>query len=202
MSGEPASVRVLQRIELCDTDVTGHYHHSTVIRWVEAAEQTLLHRLGLDHLPIMPRVHYSASYRRRLWRHEVVETRLRVAEVGRSSMRYLFDVCGSDGPSVDGTLTVVKVEVDSGSARPWSDQERKVLLESGPQEDDPLHAGPARTGLPRTGARRTGLPRVPAQRGPFQGSVPEPAAHPVAALSPSAVRPARPTADAWGIGFG
>ncbi|MFI6519287.1 acyl-CoA thioesterase [Spirillospora sp. NPDC050679] len=186
MSGEPADVRVLQRIELCDTDVTGHYHHSTVIRWVESAEQTLLHRLGLEYLPVMPRVHYAASYRRRLWRHEVVEVGLRVSEVGRTSLRYLFEIAGAEGPSVDGSLTVVKVEADSGPARPWTDQERKVLLESGPQEGDLLRRAGA---VPFGAARREAVRCEPDHRGARRRE-------PVAAPS------ARPGADAWGIGFG
>ncbi|MQY09131.1 acyl-CoA thioesterase [Actinomadura macrotermitis] len=143
MSPEPASVRVLQRIELCDTDVTGHYHHSTVIRWVESAEQTLLHRIGLDHLPVMPRVNYTAGYRRRLWRHEIVQTRLRVEAVGRTSLRYLFDVTTGGDPSVEGELTVVKVDTETGATRPFDEQERKLLLESGEQEGDFLGRGPA-----------------------------------------------------------
>ncbi|WP_157431188.1 acyl-CoA thioesterase [Actinomadura hibisca] len=184
MSGQPAAVRVLQRIELCDTDVTGHYHHSTVIRWVEAAEQTLLHRLGLEYLPIMPRVNYTASYRHRLWRHEVVEVGLRVAEVGRTSLRYLFEVAGGEGPSVDGSLTVVKVEADSGPARPWTGQERKVLLESGPQEGDLLRS--PRRAVARVTERHETARREPGHRGSRR-------------CDPAATRP---SADAWGIGFG
>ncbi|MDL4776419.1 MULTISPECIES: acyl-CoA thioesterase [Thermomonosporaceae] len=141
MSGEPASVRVLQRIELCDTDVTGHYHHSTVIRWVESAEQTLLHRVGLDHLPVMPRVQYTAGYHRRLWRHEVVETRLLVEAVGRTSMRYRFEVAAGSTEAVRGVLTVVNVDPGNGDARPWNDHERKLLLESGAQDGDFLRPG-------------------------------------------------------------
>jgi len=37
----PASVVVDRRVEWQDTDAAGHYHHSTVIRWVEAAEAVL-----------------------------------------------------------------------------------------------------------------------------------------------------------------
>ncbi|MCP2342338.1 acyl-CoA thioesterase [Actinomadura rupiterrae] len=142
MPGEPSSVSVLQRVELCDTDVTGHYHHSTVIRWVESAEQTLLHRIGLDHLPVMPRVNYNASYRSRLWRHEVVETRLRVAKLGRTSLSYEFEVrSGAETPSVEGSLTVVKVAPLTGEPLVWESEERDLLLRSGSQEGDFLRPG-------------------------------------------------------------
>ncbi|MBW8487145.1 acyl-CoA thioesterase [Actinomadura parmotrematis] len=162
---EPASVRVLQRVELCDTDVTGHYHHSTVIRWVESAEQTLLHRLCLDYLPVMPRVNYSAAYKARLWRHEVVQTRLRVSAVGRTSLRYQFDVTTGGAPSVEGVLTVVKVDPETGATRSWSDIERKLLLESGEQEGDflarfpalPVRRDPSTVPMPRPAGDRWGI---------------------------------------------
>ncbi|MFC4913847.1 acyl-CoA thioesterase [Actinomadura gamaensis] len=160
MPGEPSSVSVLQRVELCDTDVTGHYHHSTVIRWVESAEQTLLHRLGLDHLPVMPRVNYTASYRRRLWRHEVVETQLRVARLGRTSLSYEFEVrSGGQSPNVDGSLTVVKVAPFTGEPLVWEREERDLLLRSGSQEGDFL---------------RPDSPRVPAQGDPSTLPMPRP----------------------------
>ncbi|MEV5570055.1 acyl-CoA thioesterase [Spirillospora sp. NPDC052269] len=162
MPPEPSSVSVLQRVELCDTDVTGHYHHSTVIRWVESAEQTLLHRLGLDHLPVMPRVNYTASYRRRLWRHEVVETLLRVTRLGRTSLSYEFEVRSGDaGPCVDGSLTVVKVAPFTGEPLVWDTGERELLLHSGNQEGDFL---------------RPGVPLVPAEGDPSTLPMPRPMA--------------------------
>ncbi|WP_018656168.1 acyl-CoA thioesterase [Actinomadura flavalba] len=173
MPGEPASVSVLHRVELCDTDVTGHYHHSTVIRWVESAEQTLLYRIGLDHLPVMPRVRYDASYRNRLWRHDVVETRLRVTAVGRTSVRYLFDVSTGGDPSVEGALTVVNVDGATGAPLPLNDQERKVLMESGAQEGDGLSSV---------------FGAAPVPRGPGQRPMTRPAPE--------------PPGDAWGIGYG
>ena len=36
-----AAVLVQRRVEWPDTDAAGHYHHSTVVRWVEAAEAVL-----------------------------------------------------------------------------------------------------------------------------------------------------------------
>ncbi|WP_019633385.1 acyl-CoA thioesterase [Actinomadura atramentaria] len=165
MPGEPASVSVLHRVELCDTDVTGHYHHSTAIRWVEAAEQTLLHRVGLDHLPVMPRVRYDATYRSRLWRHEVVRTGLRVTAVGRTSLSYRFEVTGGGaGPAVEGAMTVVNVDPATGAKRPFDDLERKLLLESGPQEGDflrpglpPAHRDPGAVPLAAPGGDRWGI---------------------------------------------
>lgn len=99
------SVVVERRVEWTDTDAAGHYHHSTVIRWVEAAEAVLLRRLGLSHLfGSTPRVHFEADYRARLWFGEAVRTELRVTKVGTSSLHYAFTVRGEPGPAgPDGT---------------------------------------------------------------------------------------------------
>lgn len=43
----PASVVVRREVEWRDTDAAGHYHHSAVIHWVEAAEAALQQRLGI-----------------------------------------------------------------------------------------------------------------------------------------------------------
>lgn len=80
------SVVVERRVEWTDTDAAGHYHHSTVVRWVEAAEAVLLHRLGLSHLfGSTPRVHFEADYRARLWFGDAVRTELKVTKVGSAS---------------------------------------------------------------------------------------------------------------------
>ncbi|UUU38851.1 acyl-CoA thioesterase [Streptomyces sp. NBC_00162] len=89
------SVVVERRVEWPDTDAAGHYHHSTVVRWVEAAEAVLLRRLGLAHLfGSTPRVHFEADYRARLWFGEAVRTELKVVKVGTSSLHYAFTVHG------------------------------------------------------------------------------------------------------------
>jgi acyl-CoA thioester hydrolase len=130
MSEQGASVRIRQRIELCDTDITGHYHHSTVVRWVEAAERTLLREIGLAELPVMPRVKYDVNYRRRLWRDQIVQIDLAVAAVGRTSLSYRFAAVCTGAECVDGTLIVVVVNED-GHKRPWTEHERKLLLDPG-----------------------------------------------------------------------
>jgi hypothetical protein len=43
----PASVRIQRRIEWSDTDASGAYHNTAAFRLMEAAETTLVERLGL-----------------------------------------------------------------------------------------------------------------------------------------------------------
>ena len=98
MSG-PA-IRVERVVEWPDTDAAGHYHHSSVIRWVEAAESELHLALGLPELfGHVPRVHYEVDYLERLWFRDRVSIELRVAEVGRTSLTYDFEVCRGEAPA-------------------------------------------------------------------------------------------------------
>lgn len=129
------SVLVERRVEWSDTDAAGHYHFSAVQRWVEAAEAVLLRRLGLDGLfGSIPRVHFEADYRERLWFGEPVHTELRVERVGRASLTYGFEVRGPSGPAAVGRMTVVHAAARAKGSAPWPDEVRAALTRSGPQD--------------------------------------------------------------------
>lgn len=132
------SVVVEHRVEWTDTDAAGHYHHSTVIRWVEAAEAVLLRRLGLSHLfGSTPRVHFEADYRARLWFGEAVRTELRITEVGTSSLHYAFTVrgeAGADGTeAATGRMVIAHCAARATGTTPWPAEVREVLTKSGRQ---------------------------------------------------------------------
>jgi acyl-CoA thioester hydrolase len=135
---ETARVRIQRRVEWPDTDVTGHYHHSTVIRWVEAAEYVLYSRLGFPGTPLYPRVSYQADYKARLWHHDVVDIDLSVASVGQASLAYNFSVSYSDRRAVDGRFTIVQIDTVSGRSTPWGADLREALLSGGPQDPELL----------------------------------------------------------------
>ncbi|MEU8617302.1 acyl-CoA thioesterase [Streptomyces sp. NPDC048623] len=125
---------VERRVEWPDTDAAGHYHFSSVQRWAEAAEAVLLRRLGLDRLfGSIPRVHFEADYRDRLWFGDPVRIEFRVAKVGTSSLHYAFDVQGPRGLAATGRMSVVHSAARAKGTAPWPDQERSVLSEAGPQ---------------------------------------------------------------------
>ncbi|WP_072806470.1 acyl-CoA thioesterase [Rhodococcoides yunnanense] len=116
------------RVEWSDTDAAGHYHHSTVIRWVEAAEAELLRSIGrADLFGVIPRVSYSVDYRGRVWFGDVVTVVLTVARLGASSLTYRFVVTGPEGPVADGTMTVVHTSTSSEGAAPWPPEVRRAL---------------------------------------------------------------------------
>ncbi|MET3984644.1 2-aminobenzoate-CoA ligase [Streptomyces sp. PvR034] len=129
------SVVIERRVEWPDTDAAGHYHHSTVMRWVEAAEAVLLRRLGLAHLfGSTPRVRFEADYRARLWFGEAVRTELRVTEVGNSSLHYAFTVHGEEGArAASGRMVVAHSAARATGSTPWPAEVREVLTTAGPQ---------------------------------------------------------------------
>ncbi|MEU4728993.1 acyl-CoA thioesterase [Streptomyces sp. NPDC023588] len=129
------SVVVERRVEWPDTDAAGHYHHSTVVRWVEAAEAVLLRRLGLAHLfGSTPRVHFEADYRARLWFGEAVRIELRVVEVGTSSLHYAFTVLGEgQEPAATGRMVIAHSAARAAGTTPWPDDVREVLTKAGLQ---------------------------------------------------------------------
>lgn len=135
---KPARVRIQRRVELADTDSTGHYHHSSVIRWVEAAETVLYQRIGLDGLPVLPRVQYQVDYRERLWRNELVDIELSVLTVGRSSVMYGFNVARAEQICAAGSMTVVLTQPENGRSTPLSDSMRDAFLCSGVQNPELL----------------------------------------------------------------
>ncbi|WP_078860582.1 AMP-binding protein [Streptomyces sp. NRRL F-2747] len=138
-------VVIERRVEWPDTDAAGHYHHSTVVRWVEAAEAVLLRRLGLAHLfGSTPRVHFEADYRARLWFGEAVRIELSVAKVGSSSLTYVFTVQGEEGvEAATGRMVIAHSAARATGTTPWPADVREVLTKSGPQAPE-LFARPTR----------------------------------------------------------
>ncbi|TDU79891.1 2-aminobenzoate-CoA ligase [Streptomyces sp. KS 21] len=134
------SVVIERRVEWPDTDAAGHYHHSTVVRWVEAAEAVLLRRLGLAHLfGSTPRVHFEADYRARLWFGEAVRIELNVAKVGASSLHYVFTVHGGgDVEAAAGRMVIAHSASRATGTTPWPADVREVLTKSGPQAPELL----------------------------------------------------------------
>jgi acyl-CoA thioester hydrolase len=131
--GGSPQVTLERLVEWPDTDAAGHYHHSTVVRWVEAAEAELFEQLGVAHLfGVIPRVRYEVDYKARLWFRDRVAVQLWVAEVGRASVRYEFDVRRGDEIAAAGAMTAVHIDPASGRPSAWPDDVR-LVLSGGPE---------------------------------------------------------------------
>lgn len=117
------AVTVERRLEWHDTDAAGHHHHSVILRWAEDAEAELLRRLRIDWLfGRTPRVHYEVDYRARLWFGDRASIRLWVAEVGRTSLTFRFEVTGPAGIVAEGSVVCVHALPDDAGATPWPDE--------------------------------------------------------------------------------
>jgi acyl-CoA thioester hydrolase len=110
-----------------DTDASGHYHHGTVIRWVESAEAELFRRIGrADMYGRIPRVHYEADYHSRVWFGDEIDLLLTVDKVGRSSLSMSFTALSGETLVATGSLVQVNAD-DDGRAVPWTSQVRAAL---------------------------------------------------------------------------
>lgn len=85
------------RVEWIDTDASGIYHNSTLTRFVEAAEASLMRERGLDrYFASAPRVRYEADFLAPLFFGQEATTTVTLASVGRSSMTWEFEVWGEE----------------------------------------------------------------------------------------------------------
>jgi 2-aminobenzoate-CoA ligase len=138
----PASITIQRRIEWSDTDASGHWHNTTAFRMIEWAETALLERLGLldEVYRHLPRVHVEADFHRPLEFRDLVDATIVVQDVGTTSLTYGFALDRGGERCV--TMTVVTALVQPpGGRRVWSDQQRRLLLESGPQPAELLATG-------------------------------------------------------------
>jgi 2-aminobenzoate-CoA ligase len=138
-SGSPASITIQRRIEWSDTDASGHYHNTAAFRMIEWAETALFERLGLleEIYGTLPRVHISIDFKRLLYFRQIVDISLAIAEVGASSLTYDFKIERDGELCVRAEVVTVLLNAD-GSKRQWSDDHRKLLLESGVQPSELL----------------------------------------------------------------
>ena len=127
-SGTPtAGVLTRRVVEWSDTDASGHYHHSSVIRWVEAAEAELYERLGLTLFGTTPRVRYEVDYLDRLWLGDRVDVALTLVTVGRTSIVYEFEVRRGETLAARGRMICVNSDPDEARAAPWPEETREKL---------------------------------------------------------------------------
>ncbi|MCJ0905836.1 thioesterase family protein [Rhodococcus sp. ARC_M6] len=135
-----ASIMIDRVVDWQDTDAAGHYHHSTVIRWVEAAEAALYEQLGCLHLfGVIPRIKYEVAYRDRLWHQDRVHIELTVSRIGTSSMTFDFLIDRDGTVAAAGALTVVHTDGAKGGSSPWPEKIRAGFATGGRQQPSLTH---------------------------------------------------------------
>jgi YbgC/YbaW family acyl-CoA thioester hydrolase len=134
-ASSPASIVVQRRIEWSDTDASGLYHNTAAFRFIEVAETALLDRLGFVHEVYgrHPRVHIEADFLMPLRFRDLVDVELTVADVGRTSVTYQFEMRCRGAAAVRGKAVAVLMTSVGGVPDPWPEEYRQLLLTAGPQ---------------------------------------------------------------------
>ncbi|GCE44244.1 putative thioesterase family domain protein [Rhodococcus wratislaviensis] len=118
------------RVEWIDTDAAGIYHNSTAVRFVEAAEATMMAEHGLhDYFPHAPRVRYEVDFESPLRFGQPITTSVEIEHLGTASMRIQFEIWGeaTDGRprrrAASGSYTTVHISGDhsgdGATSSPW-----------------------------------------------------------------------------------
>lgn len=117
------------RIEWIDTDAAGIYHNSTVVRFVEAAEASLMDGLGLHgYFPVAPRVRYEVDFDAPLFFGQNVCAIVELVRIGTGSMTFGFEVWGEKfrgrprGRAARGRYVTVHIGGDhhgGAASAPW-----------------------------------------------------------------------------------
>ncbi len=104
-----------------------------MVRWIEAAEAVLHARLGIAGrtFGLTPRVRLEVDFRERLYFLDDIDIDLAVIHVGRTSLRYRFDVRRGDTVAVTGELVAAYLPRNVDKAVPWPDDIRRALTEGG-----------------------------------------------------------------------
>jgi acyl-CoA thioester hydrolase len=124
------------RVEWMDTDASGHYHNTTITRFVESAEAQLMRERGVTgYFGASPRVRYEVEFPSPLWFGQEVTVTLALERIGTSSMTFRFEVWGEqfeDHPralSARGSYVVVHVPLgtETRGSQAWPEDWRKRL---------------------------------------------------------------------------
>ena len=129
----PARITLRRLVEYPDTDASGHYHNSAVIRWIEAAEAVLHARLGVAErtFGFTPRIRLEADFRERLYFLDDIDIDMAVIHVGRTSVRYAFAIRRKATVAVSGLLVTAYLPTGADRTQPWPDDVRQALTEGG-----------------------------------------------------------------------
>jgi YbgC/YbaW family acyl-CoA thioester hydrolase len=134
-----ASIHIQRRIEWADTDASGYHHNTAAFRMMEMAETAMFDHLGLldEVYGRLPRVHIEADFRTALRHRDLVDIRLWVSGVGRSSIRYGIRMEREGEVAVEGMVVAVLLD-ESRRPTEWPPDVRERLLSAGPQPEELL----------------------------------------------------------------
>jgi YbgC/YbaW family acyl-CoA thioester hydrolase len=120
-------------VRWADADPAGFIYYPRIFDYVGECEWKLLHGVGLAWKDLkdaysLPRVHVECDYRKVMWVGEAFTVKLRVAELGRTSIRYAFEVFLDSSPAEAAACgSVTSVVVVGGKPFPIPDDVRAAL---------------------------------------------------------------------------
>lgn len=126
----PASIELKRRLRWADADAAGRLHFPRIFELIEEAESELVRQiewpmnrsLGYD----FPRAHIECRFIRVISLDDPFRLRLTVANLGRTSIRYDYQVVDADEElAIEGTMTIVVVK--DGKPTPIPDKLRASL---------------------------------------------------------------------------
>lgn len=111
----PVSIELERRLRWADSDAAGRLHFPRIFEIIEEAESELVRRIewpmnrnmGYD----FPRVHLECRFARVLELDAYFKLRLSIGKLGRTSIRYDYQVFDAEGElAIEGTMTIVVLQ--------------------------------------------------------------------------------------------
>jgi len=111
----PASIELNRRLRWADADAAGRLHFPRIFEIVEEAESELVRKIGWPMNRSMgydfPRVNIECRFMRVLELDAHFKMRLTAGKLGRTSIRYDYQVFDSVGElAIEGTMTLVVLQ--------------------------------------------------------------------------------------------
>jgi acyl-CoA thioester hydrolase len=111
----PASIELERRLRWADSDAAGRLHFPRIFEIVEEAESELVRKIGWPMNRSMgydfPRVNIECRFMRVLELDASFKLRLTAGKLGRTSIRYDYQVFDAVGElAIDGTMTLVVLQ--------------------------------------------------------------------------------------------
>lgn len=111
----PVSIELDRRLRWADADAAGRLHFPRIFEIVEEAESELVRKIGWPMNRSMgydfPRVNIECRFMKVLELDALFKLRLTVGKLGRTSIRYDFQVFNSDKElAIEGNMTLVVLQ--------------------------------------------------------------------------------------------
>lgn len=111
----PVAIELKRRLRWADADAAGRLHFPRIFELIEEAESELVRQIGWPMNRTMghdfPRAHIDCRFIRVISLDDPFRLRLAVGKLGRTSIRYDYQVIdGDEELAIEGTMTIVVIK--------------------------------------------------------------------------------------------